>query len=480
MPRISFILIFVFLMGYGKEKSYPEIDSALQHTSYNFQKEGKLKEAVLFNLKMVKKCRQKNYTKGVGWAYLNVGNILSTLTHYKESLKYLELAEKELSHTHDFYLKTKLYTDIGKVNHFLGLYEVALGFYNKAIIQCNQISAVNKRKAALSYVYACKADNFEFLNEQDSMYIYFHKAYTSYADPITAANIANYFIVYRKNEIDSAKYYLDSANERLKNNTYDLFQKLVVLKQYGKFYYEKKQYDKALDFYLQSLTIANKLDKKDQRKIIYRLLSHTYKAQKNEKKHAEYLEKYLALNESMTDENNKAVNISVDHILKQQENENKSITNTGDTASILISMLGIVTLLTGFLLYSRKKEEKERLILQQKDEITRKDIEKKELELKVNDAFEEVVQLARKNDPSFLARFKQVYPEFCENLLAKYPDLLNSELTFCAYLKLNLTSKEIANYTFVTHKAIELRKNRFRKKMHIPSEENLYLWIDKI
>ncbi|MCY1660193.1 hypothetical protein [Chryseobacterium sp. SL1] len=40
------------------------------------------------------------------------------------------------------------------------------------------------------------------------------------------------------------------------------------------------------------------------------------------------------------------------------------------------------------------------------------DVKIKELESKVNDAFEEVVILAKNNSPEFLIRFKVVYPEF--------------------------------------------------------------------
>lgn len=146
----------------------------------------------------------------------------------------------------------------------------------------------------------------------------------------------------------------------------------------------------------------------------------------------------------------------------------------------ILGFLEIGLIIVGYSLYIRKKKEKESLIKKQQEEITQKDIEKKNLEHKINDAFEEIIQLAKQNAPSFLARFKEVYPEFCEKLLIMYPDILNSEFRFCAYLKLNFSTKEIANAIFVTEKAVQARKSRIRKKLNIPSDEDLYIWFKKL
>lgn len=144
------------------------------------------------------------------------------------------------------------------------------------------------------------------------------------------------------------------------------------------------------------------------------------------------------------------------------------------------NFLEIVMIVAGYTLYIRKKKEKEQLILNQIKEIRQKQLEKLHLEHKVNDAFLEVRQLAKQNAPSFLARFKEVYPEFCKKLLSLHPSIINSEFTFCAYLKLNFSTKEIATYTFVTEKAVQARKSRIRKKLNISSEDDLYIWFNKI
>ena len=93
---------------------------------------------------------------------------------------------------------------------------------------------------------------------------------------------------------------------------------------------------------------------------------------------------------------------------------------------------------------------------------------------------EEIIRLAKQNSPRLLSKFKSAYPEFFENLATVNANLQNSEIIFCIYLKLRLSTKEIALYTFVTPKAIQNRKNRLRKKLKISSYTDIYKWFDQL
>ncbi|CAI8813704.1 helix-turn-helix transcriptional regulator [Chryseobacterium sp. IT-36CA2] len=95
-------------------------------------------------------------------------------------------------------------------------------------------------------------------------------------------------------------------------------------------------------------------------------------------------------------------------------------------------------------------------------------------------AKEELIILSKNNTSGFFLKFKEMYPEFCEKLLQIKPDLINSELKFCAYLKLNFSTNEIAKCNKVTAGAIQIRKNRLRKKLNIPAGKDIYLWIDSL
>jgi DNA-binding NarL/FixJ family response regulator len=134
----------------------------------------------------------------------------------------------------------------------------------------------------------------------------------------------------------------------------------------------------------------------------------------------------------------------------------------------------------GYIFYLGKKREKEILVQVQQEQIVQKEAENKELKQKVNTAFEEVVQLAKQNDPSFLTRFQEVYPEVYQKLISVNPKLVNTELVLCAMIWLNFSSKDIAQYTFVQPKTVQVKKHRLRKKLGIPAEEDIYQYLRKL
>jgi len=63
--------------------------------------------------------------------------------------------------------------------------------------------------------------------------------------------------------------------------------------------------------------------------------------------------------------------------------------------------------------------------------------------------------------------------DFYKNLLAAYPDLKPSELKLCSYLRLNLSTKELAEVLNKSVRTIENTRFSIRKKMGLGPEDNL-------
>jgi len=63
--------------------------------------------------------------------------------------------------------------------------------------------------------------------------------------------------------------------------------------------------------------------------------------------------------------------------------------------------------------------------------------------------------------------FTDVHPDFFTVLLNNYSDLTPDELKLCAYLKIQLSSKEIARLINITAIAVNKRRNRLRKKLNL-------------
>lgn len=69
--------------------------------------------------------------------------------------------------------------------------------------------------------------------------------------------------------------------------------------------------------------------------------------------------------------------------------------------------------------------------------------------------------------------FEQVYQSFYESLQKAYPELTYRDLRLCSFLRLGLSSKEIAAITLKEVRSVESARNRLRKKMGLDSEVNL-------
>ena len=73
----------------------------------------------------------------------------------------------------------------------------------------------------------------------------------------------------------------------------------------------------------------------------------------------------------------------------------------------------------------------------------------------------------------FENNLNQIHNEFIKSLSAKYPLLTSKDIKLCVYLKMNLSSKEIAPLMNISFRSVELHRYRLRKKMNLTKEENL-------
>lgn len=73
----------------------------------------------------------------------------------------------------------------------------------------------------------------------------------------------------------------------------------------------------------------------------------------------------------------------------------------------------------------------------------------------------------------FEVYFDQVYEDFTKRIREKYPDLTPNDIKLCAYLRMNLSTKEIAPLLNISIRGVEISRYRLRKKLNMPQNENL-------
>lgn len=73
----------------------------------------------------------------------------------------------------------------------------------------------------------------------------------------------------------------------------------------------------------------------------------------------------------------------------------------------------------------------------------------------------------------FEKSFNESHENFFKKLKGDYPSLSPNDLKLCAYLRLNMSSKDIASLLNITTRGVEIRRYRLRKKFGLPTEKNL-------
>lgn len=122
----------------------------------------------------------------------------------------------------------------------------------------------------------------------------------------------------------------------------------------------------------------------------------------------------------------------------------------------------------------RMNRVKEELVKLNKDEHF--DKESKDYKKIIRMLSEEEV---KRNWDEFAIQFDKVHNNFLIKMKNNFPELTPGEMKLCAYLRLNLTSKEIARVMNITTKSVELARYRLRKKLDIPSETGLFSFLLK-
>jgi len=97
-----------------------------------------------------------------------------------------------------------------------------------------------------------------------------------------------------------------------------------------------------------------------------------------------------------------------------------------------------------------------------------------EIDLLNNDIKEKLIN---KNWQLQLESYQKLYPIFTKNLVRIHPSLSSTEIELCQMTRLGLKNKEIAELMYITLGSLRVSKSRLRKKMELPTEQNLQSYL---
>lgn len=77
----------------------------------------------------------------------------------------------------------------------------------------------------------------------------------------------------------------------------------------------------------------------------------------------------------------------------------------------------------------------------------------------------------------FAQHFDKVHSDFVVVLKEKHPNLSANDLKLCAYLRMNLSTKEIAQLMNISVRGVEISRYRLRKKLDLATEVSLFNYL---
>lgn len=81
---------------------------------------------------------------------------------------------------------------------------------------------------------------------------------------------------------------------------------------------------------------------------------------------------------------------------------------------------------------------------------------------------------------NFTKHFDKVHSDFVVGLKEKHPGITGNELKLSAYLRMNLSTKEIAQLMNISVRGVEISRYRLRKKLQLPTETSLFDYLISI
>lgn len=125
-----------------------------------------------------------------------------------------------------------------------------------------------------------------------------------------------------------------------------------------------------------------------------------------------------------------------------------------------------------------------RILLNIKDELTTliKTLKMPMLTYEFRSVFRLLNDVEKKDDDwnNFSIYFDEVHNNFLTEIKSRFPSLSPTDLKLCAYLRLNLSSKEIAQLLNISLKGVEISRYRLRKKLQLSTDVNLYNFLTDI
>ncbi|MRI01285.1 tetratricopeptide repeat protein [Kriegella sp. EG-1] len=402
-----------------------------------------------------------------------VGQIENQLKNYKSAIHHFESAATIYSSINDNVYLGHAYSDLGTSYFELSDFDNAILNYENSLGIADSLDIPDMRQNALS----------------------------------------NLGMVYSKmGQYDKGISYLEKAlsKERKRNSLANHISNLIEL---GHAWNRKGNPDKGIGYLNKAIYYADSIKASGKSLLAYGHRARAHEILQDFQNSTKDLKKYQQINDSIynTTKSQQIEELRTIYDTEKKEQQialqEKEITVLEQKAEIsnlqkLIMGIGLLLSLIGF--YAIRQKMKRNRLEREKVEI--------ELEFKKKELTTHALNLARKNETlenlklkaqelkekentgtgynqlirsinfdlqddnnweNFSRYFEEVHKDFNSNVKTKYPEVTSNELRLLALLKMNLSSKEIANILNISAEGIKKARYRLRKKLDLSTEDSL-------
>ncbi len=260
------------------------------------------------------------------------------------------------------------------------------------------------------------------------------------------------------------------------------------------------EYEKALELVNQSIDFSRKVQNIENEWFAVKQKCEILENMKDYEKEVENLRYFIVLTDT--------INCRED-LLKVQEQQYQQETamleqqyelqrRASHQRQLIIIILSVVVLIGGLLvallIWLNRKRLAAELELRNR-EITAKSMDKIQSNELLNDIIEKLSEMEVQPENNVLPsairelktlvdadtkkdfdlHFVQMHPDFYQKLLADFPKLTQNELRLCAFIKSNLSMKEIAAINGISADSVKTARKRLRKSLNLTGEDTSLL-----
>jgi tetratricopeptide (TPR) repeat protein len=472
--------------------------------------------------------------KNLGDIYNAQGNFAISLTYYFDAKTIIDNhMASDPDDIEYIQSQLDLLIKIGGSFFYQKNYEQSMHYFNEAVLVLEKAVAIhpdlssNYKLRLFNNIAAVHIQRFEYDKAIEYYKICLEINAIDRNDNIEASLSNNLGICYlEKNEFNLAFYYFQQAlaiREKLgdKRGIAQCYNNI------GKHYVLQNQFTEAENYFLKALNLGKEIGNKESILNSLKSLSSIYDELEKYKEALSYFRQFKSISDSLfnIESINRIAQLEMQYKFEKQEKlfdlelkRREAIRQKSELIFLIAGGSLFFLLLTSILLiFLQRSKIKNTLLVNDKMELEHKHMLlekqslKEELEFKNRELTTNVMYLLKKNElitgisgklikskldfkvenqkiiqeiinelkssqdkdiwSEFEAHFTQVHTDFYNRLNDLFPNLSSNEKKLCAFLRLNMSTKDISAITYQSVNSITVARSRLRKKLNIQGEE---------